>query len=200
MKSSIPQTLLLICHPQTNSRLVHGIASRALRPQLDTLHLTYTLTGEIGRLRLPPPRPTRRADRLWQHTCFEAFVSLQGDSAYHEFNFAPSGEWAAYAFCHYRERAPLATEAVAPAITVGRAADSFEIRAVVRLDLLLRIQTPARLRLGLSAVIEEEDGTLSYWALRHPPGKPDFHHPDGFVLVIDPPDLEVASESFMNKR
>jgi hypothetical protein len=36
--------------------------------------------------------------------------------------------------------------------------------------------------LGLTAVVEEENGRLSYWALKHPPGKPDFHSPEGFVL------------------
>ena len=38
--------------------------------------------------------------------------------------------------------------------------------------------------IALSAVIEETDGTKSYWALRHPPGPPDFHHPDCFALRI----------------
>jgi hypothetical protein len=36
-------------------------------------------------------------------------------------------------------------------------------------------------RLGLSAVIEETSGHKSYWALAHPPGRPDFHHSDCFV-------------------
>ena len=40
------------------------------------------------------------------------------------------------------------------------------------------------LSIGLSAVIEETDGTKSYWALRHPPGPPDFHHPDCFALEL----------------
>jgi hypothetical protein len=43
------------------------------------------------------------------------------------------------------------------------------------------------LRLGLSAVIEDIDGRLSYWALKHPPGKPDFHHPDSFALDVTLP-------------
>jgi len=43
---------------------------------------------------------------------------------------------------------------------------------------------PGAMRLALSAVIEEERGRLSYWALRHPPGKPDFHHPDAFALAL----------------
>ena len=40
--------------------------------------------------------------------------------------------------------------------------------------------------LGISAVIEEQDGRLSYWALAHPPGKPDFHHRDCFALRLPP--------------
>ena len=43
-------------------------------------------------------------------------------------------------------------------------------------------------KIALSAVIEETDGTKSYWALRHPPGAPDFHHPDCFALTLEAPD------------
>jgi len=39
---------------------------------------------------------------------------------------------------------------------------------------------------GLSAVIEDISGGTSYWALAHPPGKPDFHHADGFALEFSP--------------
>jgi hypothetical protein len=39
-------------------------------------------------------------------------------------------------------------------------------------------------RLALTAVIEHATGALSYWSLHHPPGPPDFHHPDGFALKI----------------
>ena len=41
---------------------------------------------------------------------------------------------------------------------------------------------------AFSAVIEETDGTNSYWALAHPPGKPDFHHPSCFDATLPPPD------------
>jgi len=40
------------------------------------------------------------------------------------------------------------------------------------------------LKLALSAVVEDDSGRLAYWALKHAPGKPDFHHPDGFVLEL----------------
>jgi hypothetical protein len=41
---------------------------------------------------------------------------------------------------------------------------------------------------GLSAVIEEADGTISYWAVAHPDGKADFHHRDCFALMLPPVD------------
>ena len=41
-------------------------------------------------------------------------------------------------------------------------------------------------QVGLSAVIEAKDGSRSYWALAHPPGKPDFHHRDCFALRLPP--------------
>ena len=42
-------------------------------------------------------------------------------------------------------------------------------------------------RIGLSAVIEERHGRKSYWALAHPPGKPDFHHDDCFAIELPAP-------------
>ena len=39
--------------------------------------------------------------------------------------------------------------------------------------------------LGLSAVLEEKDGTKSYWALAHPlEEKPDFHDPGCFAARL----------------
>jgi hypothetical protein len=43
-------------------------------------------------------------------------------------------------------------------------------------------------RMGISAVIEEKNGNISYWALAHPKGKPDFHHRDCFTLQIEASD------------
>ncbi|NMF90687.1 hypothetical protein GPA26_19635, partial [Aromatoleum petrolei] len=40
------------------------------------------------------------------------------------------------------------------------------------------------LELGLTAVVETLDGTLSYWALRHPSARPDFHLRDAFTLPL----------------
>ena len=152
------------------------------------LALTYTLKGDFTRLRIPPPRLLRRADRLWQHTCFELFIAVREEPTYYEFNFSPSGEWAAYAFRGYRDGGPIEDDGLHPKIVVRSGGNSFELEALVRLGRLQAINPQMPLRLGLSAVIEENDGTISYWGLKHSPGKPDFHHPDSFALEFALPD------------
>ena len=74
-------------------------------------------------------------------------------------------------------------DVAAPRIEVRRAADRLELRA--RLALPQLVDAPGAL--GLSAVIEEASGAKSYWALAHPPGRPDFHHADGFAAELTPP-------------
>jgi len=66
-----------------------------------------------------------------------------------------------------------------------RAATEVELDASIRLDRLSPMHRDAKLSIAVSAVVEDQDGLLSYWALRHPPGKPDFHHADAFALVLD---------------
>ncbi len=74
----------------------------------------------------------------------------------------------------------------APAISVQRTPERLQLSATVDLGVLPAVPVHAPLRLGLSAVIEDEDGERSYWALRHPPGQPDFHHAEAFALALAP--------------
>jgi len=60
--------------------------------------LRYHAELPLDRLALPPRRDPVRADGLWQTTCFELFLRPARQPAYYEFNFSPSGEWAAYGF------------------------------------------------------------------------------------------------------
>lgn len=62
--------------------------------------------------------------------------------------------------------------------------------ATIDLNSLTRIVRGGTLRLGLSSVIEDDQGMLSYWALKHPPGKPDFHHPSSFAIELELPEAE----------
>jgi hypothetical protein len=175
---SVP--LNLVCHPQTPSLAVQGVEVDVQLSADGALTARYLLTGDLSALRIPEVRSPRRADGLWRHTCFEAFVMAGEGPAYREFNFSPSGEWAAYGFQRYRK----AGEPVVgrePAVRVRRRAERLELVAEFQADFPPGCRT---LRLGLSAVVEQADGGLSYWALHHPPGRPDFHHLDAFALQL----------------
>ncbi len=149
--------------------------------------MTFRLDGDIPRISISAPTVPRFATQLWRHTCFEAFIAVEGQSAYHELNFAPSGEWAIYSFSGYRKGGPVANEAMRPHTLVRSTGRRLELETVVRLNVLSALHPRATLRIGLSAVIEASDG-LSYWALSHPADKPDFHNADGFTLLLEPPD------------
>ncbi len=169
-------------HPATACPDLDGIEV-SISAGADLLILTYTLSGDLAGLIVPPPSSPQRRDGLWQHTCFEAFVMAGNGPGYREYNFSPSGEWATYAFSGYRDRIDLDSVAE-PVIHCHTADNAVQIKVH-----LARCALPdgMRYRLGLSAVLEHADGRLSYWALRHPPGKPDFHHTDGFALTLELP-------------
>jgi hypothetical protein len=163
---------------------VETIHSRVSCVEQRLLRITYLAKGELGTLKIPAKCSPRRVDRLWEHTCFEAFIRADGDPSYCEFNFSPSSEWAVYAFHGYRDGSALQDERWSPEIVVRWGVDRLELDAVIRLDRLSTIRSGSTLRVGLSAVIEANDGTLFYWALKHPAAKPDFHHPDSFALEL----------------
>jgi hypothetical protein len=167
-------------HPDSVCQAVTGIEVDVAREGGVTLVLHYVVTGRIGDLRLPPVAAPTRTDELWRHTCFEAFVRASPGTAYYEFNFAPSIQWAAYRFDSYRSGMHVAAKISAPRIDLQTGPDRFTLRAALELGSLSDVP-PGAWCLGLSAVIEEGIGCKSYWALAHPPGKPDFHHADGFA-------------------
>ena len=173
--------LSLASHPDSPGAPISRIDVDVNRPSPGQVCFRYEATGQIGDIVLPPPARGERRDELWKHTCFEAFLRTPGEEGYLEFNFSPATDWAAYAFDGYRRGMRPLLEIGAPAIAVDRGAG----RLMVQATLQLAMAAPsAPLELALSAVIEHGDGAKSYWALRHPPGKPDFHHPDSFAIEL----------------
>lgn len=170
----------------------------------------FKVNAPPSALRLPAPVAPGRADGLWHHTCFELFLR-NDEGGYLEFNFSPSGQWAAYQFDGYRSgmrelqvtapevqsgtpegidnwwktrmrRLGLDEESIEkmnPAREVPAHAPTYWLSATLEHPGLWR---GTRCEAAISAVIEEADGTKSYWALAHAPGKPDFHHADAFAL------------------
>lgn len=169
--------MALIPHPDSGCEAVVHIEVEVVRSNTRALMLRYVVTGTIEDLRLPGAAMPVRTDGLWQHTCFETFIRPVGGEAYYEFNLAPSTEWAAYSFTSYRS-GMRALDLSPPHIETRSTADTYELRTKLALD---HLPADTAWHINLAAVIEEANGRKSYWALGHPPGKADFHHPDCFV-------------------
>jgi hypothetical protein len=178
--------LLLSPHPDFSSGAVAQIEVKVARPSVDRVVLSYIVTGEISSIRMRPIAAANRGDELWRHTCFEIFARTSSGLDYYEFNFAPSTQWAAYRFNGYRSGMSVAAEIDAASIETHSSPDRFTLQAAIPIDRLSALSRNTPWRLGLSAVIEDKTGHMSYWALAHPPGKPDFHHMDCFAYEFSP--------------
>ena len=174
--------LALVCHPDSPEPAVRALVAGARVLPDGGLALVWRLSGELAALRIPDAATRLPPERLWAHTCFEVFVGTPGEAAYREFNFSPNGQWMRFDFAGYRERveSPVLPR---PQISVHRAGDTLEL--AVRLD--AHHLPPGELCAGLTAVVEAVGGRHSYWSLRHPAGKPDFHHREGLALALRVP-------------
>lgn len=166
----------LIAHPDSPPQAVRRVDVRWFESG-ERLILRYQVTG-IDRLLVPPFAGKGRGEDLWQTTCFELFLKDAG-GAYREFNFSPSERWAAYRFEAYREGRSDAEAEPPPEIASSAGEHLFVLTATLDLALLGGAD-----RAGLSAVIEEQGGIKSYWALAHPPAQPDFHDPACLALPL----------------
>ena len=178
-ESSSPTVFSLSPHPANRPGAIEALDIE-VRRVAGSLVLDYRLRADPEALRLPPAVTPRRADGLWRHTCLEAFVRPAGGAGYLEFNFSPSGEWAAYRFEARREGMQPLELPREPETQFTHLPQELRLQA----EVLLPASYEAPLRLGLAAVVEAADGTLGYWALRHGPGAPDFHDPESFTLRL----------------
>lgn len=182
----------LVGHPDNPQGFVERVGVTLVQKADGSLMLAYAIHGPTAMMRISTREAPAPAEALWRTTCCEFFVAPEtagvsrnaGHSAspYREFNFSPSGQWAAYDFAVYRQRQPDAATPPAPLLW-SRHQDGG-----LRIDVSL---TPSALpsgrlfRCALAVIVERHDGQLGYWALAHPEGKPDFHHPAGFTLALE---------------
>jgi len=177
-------SVALTRHPSTPCPHVRLLEAHVARKG-GAIVLRYVLDADLGKLRVPEFTTPARADGLWRHTCFEIFIRKPEAASYCELNFSPSGEWAAYRFSGYRAgMTPI--DLSPPPIETHRKVRDLEVRVDFDLARLDPAFDSAVVQIALSAVIEDDAGALTYWALKHPAGKPDFHHRDSFALTLAP--------------
>lgn len=175
--------LNLVPHPQTPPadpafKLWANVDHAGALGVVATTNIWFGISAPSTRFVIPETSDPDRADDLWQTTCFEAFLKNPEGDDYREWNFGPSGKWAAYDFTSQRE-GRTNPDVAAPYIRIEDNLTWWAVGATIAVD------ADIRWALGLSAVLEEKDGTKSYWALAHPPGdKPDFHDPLCFAAQL----------------
>lgn len=164
-------------HPAHPPQSVTAAAADLIVPRPDLAMVRFRIEG-IDALVVPDFSGRGRQDDLWHTTCFELFLA-RNDGTYREFNFSPSGRWAAYDFSGYRAGMEEAQLAAIPEI---------DAQAGDRMLAVTVTLSPADLvgfaRAGLSAVLEEASGHKSYWALAHEGDRPDFHAPTCFAREL----------------
>jgi putative endonuclease len=188
VRPELVEGLSLLCHPDTPSRGVSRISaiveySRKRNCLAVIFHVVAPSGFFLPDWQYVPSETPQRRDGLWQTTCFELFAKREGESGYLEYNFSPTGAFALYAFDGYR--AGMQKPDVVQYCDMDQVC--WDQQYQMDVDPVFLGSASTRWHLALSAVIEEADGSKSYWALRHPPGKPDFHHPDCFALTLEAP-------------
>ena len=179
--SSILARTSLVCHPDTPCAAIAAVGAQIEAAPGGGWAVSFVAVGRPGEIDLPAPAPPVHTDGLWRTTCFELFFAQPG-GAYVELNLSPSGAFAAYHFDHYRT-GMRAIDLPRPEIALEAGHERLTMTAHLDEDDLPWDRTG---RLGVSAVIADKAGTVSYWALAHPPGRPDFHHHDCFALKLPP--------------
>lgn len=118
-----------------------------------------------------------RQDYLWEQTCFEVFIGVQGEDFYREINLSPSHAWQAYQFEEYRFPENMPPEH----------AEDIDIHELKRTHYGLKVSIDlsqflhdhqlkwSNLFIGLSAVLNTTQG-LQYFAMQHSSPQADFHN------------------------
>jgi hypothetical protein len=164
---------------QTPAITLAGEISR----QFNILSLRYELQGDLSQIVIPQAfiDPNRRYC-LWETTCFEWFMSPQGQAHYWEFNLSSNGDWNVYRLDAYRQglREELAIQQLP--FKVGAHSDRLQLGLTLDLSGLLPQGQP--IDVAITAVIEHREYGCSYWALTHRGEQADFHRRDSFLLLL----------------
>ena len=176
------QTHQLVAHPAHPPGRVSGIEAKVIGFDTDWLRVRWRVEG-AQELFVPPFAGRGRADELWKTTCFELFLRPEGGEGYVELNLSPSERWAAYDFTGHRAGMTNRAASREPDCTMRQGSTFAIFDAAIPRDILPAVPAAA----NFAAVIEEQGGVKSYWALAHPAAKPDFHDPACFAAELAPP-------------
>lgn len=147
------------------------------------IQITYNLQDLNTLIEFNDTSENERVVGLWESTCFELFI-LSPSGKYYEFNFSPSGNWNIFYFESYRSDLKEAIDCPTPLIDV-RAHKEKKIHLTYDLfELPNGFFEMGKMKVGITAVLEDNKKSKSFWSLAHPKDKADFHSPIGMTIKL----------------
>jgi hypothetical protein len=155
----------------------------------ESLYVSYRIQRGLELIDLGSPTPHKeRVMKLWEKTCFEFFIKNEKDS-YVEFNFSPNFEWNCFYFPKKGEPLTEWTRMNRPSTEILLSMDHYFLVAEIRKELMPpgffdeTTLGERALSVGLSTVIKDKSGIISYWALSHHDTRPNFHDFRSFIRI-----------------
>lgn len=156
--------ILLYPHPQT------PCCARIKIKILKNSWIFKIQTAKKNELALPQGKTQERRDFLWQATCLECFIFDAHSKHYWEYNFAPNGAFALYAFDSYRQKSN-EPPCKPPLIFLKKIKNKHFIFKIIP-QTLPPFNHP---HFHFCVVLKNKKGELFYFAEKHFKEKPDFH-------------------------
>ncbi|BDM78492.1 DOMON-like domain-containing protein [Acaryochloris marina] len=146
------------------------------------LAIAYTVSGHLDQVMIPSPSlPTRQFD-LWEATCLEFFLGQPHQPHYWEFNLSPAGHWNVFHLEAYRQGLQEVEGITELPFHVHHQQTALTLSLTFDLNQIM-VASPT-LGVGICAVIQSHEQSLTYWALCHPGSEADFHRRDSFILGL----------------
>ena len=148
----------------------------------ESVYISYRIRRNLALINLGNSTPNKaRLVKLWEKTCFELFIKNK-DNQYMEFNFAPNFEWNCFYF--NQAGAPLLEweQMQTPVIDILLSSEHFFMFVDIKKEFFPKgfFNEESELSAGITSVIKDNTGSISYWALSHADPRPNFHHFDSF--------------------
>lgn len=148
----------------------------------ESVFISYRIKQGLSSIDLGSAAPNKnRLMKLWEKTCFELFIKNEKNQ-YIEFNFSPSFEWNCFYFNKSGEALNEWVPMQPPVIDILLSNEHFFIFVDIRKKNFPPdfFQEKSQLSAGITCVIKDKAGLMSYWALSHADTRPNFHHFDSF--------------------
>ncbi|MGZ3788543.1 MAG: hypothetical protein ACXVLQ_08480 [Bacteriovorax sp.] len=152
----------------------------------ESLFLSFRIKEGLSLIDLGSSTPRKeRTMQLWEKTCFEFFLKNE-EGSYVEFNFSPNFEWNCFYFQKKGDAIKEWETMNRPATEILLSIDHYFLFVEMRKELFPKgfFDTSTQLQAGITSVIKDVKGGLSYWALTHKDTRPNFHQFDSFTITL----------------